>query len=121
MFGRPDVRQEIRASFDNEVRAISKLCKADSHPNIVAVFRLGEVKNSALYYIDMELCGGNLDQYMRDHSPASTSPIAIDQIWDIMVQITSGLSYIHSSGEIHRDIKPRNSNTSWDLAHFSFA
>lgn len=111
MFGRPDARKEIKASFENEVRAISKLCKAKAHPNIVAVFRQGEVKNSALYYIDMELCDGNLDQFMRDHLPSSTTPIHISDIWNIMVQITSGLAYIHSCGEIHRDIKPRNSNT----------
>jgi|SRR5271169_4259328 len=110
MFGHPDARREIRASFENEVRAITKLCKANSHPNVVTVFRQGEVKNSALYYIDMELCDGNLDQFIRDHSPSSETPIAIADIWDIMVQISSGLAYIHSFGEIHRDIKPRNSS-----------
>src|SRR5271154_4095534 len=111
MFGNPNGRDEIKQSFENEVRAISKLCKETGHPQIVSVFRQGEVKNSALYYIDMELCDGNLDQFMRDHLPSSTTPIHISDIWNIMVQITSGLAYIHSFGEIHRDIKPRNSNT----------
>jgi len=30
-------------------------------------------------------------------------------VWNIMVQLTSGLAHIHSQGEVHRDIKPRNS------------
>lgn len=111
MFGSPDDRNEVKKNFENEVRAIWKLCKANSHPHIVGVFRQGEVRDSALYYIDMELCDGNLDQFMRDHKPSSSTPIKIDDVWNIMVQIASGLAHIHSHGEIHRDIKPRNSIT----------
>jgi len=72
-------------------------------------FVKGKSKNSALYYIDMELCNGNLDQFIRDRGASSSTPITIADIWDIMVQITSGLAHIHSQGEVHRDIKPRNS------------
>ena len=111
IFGSPEVRNEIQRSFENEVRAIRKLCSENSHPHIVSVFRLGEVQDSALYYIDMELCDGNLDQFIRDCNPASSTPIKIEDVWDIMVQITSGLAHIHSQGEVHRDIKPRNSTT----------
>jgi len=106
MFGNPEGRDEIKKSFENEVRAISKLCKSNSHAHIVSVFRLGEVKDSALFYIDMELCDGNLDQFMRDRAA-----IELNDVWSVMVQITSGLAYIHSHGEVHRDIKPRNGKT----------
>jgi|SRR5271155_903564 eukaryotic-like serine/threonine-protein kinase len=109
MFGNPGGRDEIQKSFENEVRAISKLCRETAHPHIVSVFRQGEVKDSALYYIDMELCNGNLDQFIRDRGASSSTPIIIADVWDIMVQITSGLAHIHSQGEVHRDIKPRNS------------
>ena len=109
MFGNPNGRDEIKQSFENEVRAISKLCKETGHPHIVSVFRQGEVKDSALYYIDMELCNGNLDQFIRDRGPSSSTPITIADVWNIMVQLTSGLAHIHSQGEVHRDIKPRNS------------
>jgi serine/threonine protein kinase len=109
MFGNLNGRDEIKQSFENEVRAISKLCKETGHPHIVSVFRQGEVKDSALYYIDMELCNGNLDLFMRDRGPSSSTPITIADLWNIMVQITNGLAHIHSQGEVHRDIKPRNS------------
>jgi serine/threonine protein kinase len=73
------------------------------------VYRQGEVTDSAYYYIDMELCDENLDQFMRAHRPSSSSPIQLPLVWNIMVQITSGLAFIRELGEIHRDIKPRNS------------
>jgi len=105
MFGNPSGRDEIQKSFENELRVITKLCKSGSHAHIVSVFRLGEVKDSALFYIDMELCDGNLDQFMRERGSA----ITLNDVWNVMLQITSGLAHIHSQGEVHRDIKPRNS------------
>jgi serine/threonine protein kinase len=109
MLGSPEDRDEIKKSFQNEVRAMAKLCQQSSHPHMVAVFRRGEVTDSAYYYIDMELCDSNLDKFMRDHRPSSSSPIQLPLVWNIMVQITSGLAFIHEHGEVHRDIKPRNS------------
>jgi hypothetical protein len=35
-----------------------KLCAAGAHRNIVEVYRHGAIDESALYYIDMELCNG---------------------------------------------------------------
>jgi len=36
---------------------------------------------------------------------------SILQIWTVMSQIASGVEYIHGEHQIHRDIKPRNSNS----------
>lgn len=35
------------------------------------------------------------------------------EMWNIMSQIASGISYIHSQGEVHRDLKPLNGQSSW--------
>ena len=68
------------------------------------------------YYIDMELCRWNLDEYIRDQSsekrPTSVRNLIRSlkdkQIWSIMKQIASGVNHIHSHNQVHRDLKPAN-------------
>lgn len=114
---------EIEEVVQNEFRAIDKLCRPGMHKNIVSVFRYGKLRRGDIYYIDMELCDVTLDYYisrdwppeLRDQVPPSLSSgqpsTIVSQWWNIMEDITSGVAYIHFHGEIHRDIKPRNSNS----------
>jgi serine/threonine protein kinase len=111
----------ISDDIKNEERAIKKLCGKPTHKNIVEVLRLGDLFNSPYYFIDMELCDFNLEDYIyRDLDlPIQTStprfvtsaPSEAEAlpIWKIMMEITSGVEFIHSKDEIHRDLKPSNS------------
>ena|ERR1700737_2954982 len=97
----------------NEARAVSKLCRDGAHPNIVAVFRHGQLPNMPCYFIDMELCDINLTHYMYsgmvpDNIPAFSRD-DVQQIWNVMISIASGVKYIHNLGEVHRDLRPDNS------------
>jgi len=104
-------QQEWKRAIENEVRIVTKLsCKRPAHPNIVQVFRHGGMDKSPYYYLDMELCDENLEQYMNRYRCTNTS-MGIWQIWNIMAQIADGLSFIHHLGEVHRDMKPNNSNS----------
>ena len=95
----------------NETRAIEKLCK-QSHKNIITVFQTGHLRNSPFYFFDMELCSYDLEVYIyhlwRPESYEGANS-RMDIVWDIMVQIANGVSFIHSKNEVHRDLKPRNS------------
>jgi serine/threonine protein kinase len=94
------------------MRAIDKLYVSHSHPNIVSVLQHGELKSN-FYYIDMELCAYNLDDYlsrtpMFHFSPSLLAHVKTMEACEIMLQISNGVAYLHGYGEVHRDLKPRN-------------
>jgi serine/threonine protein kinase len=105
--------------IENEARAITKLCGQEQHNNIVEVFQHGKLPNSPYYFIDMELCDMNLDMYIESidrpitgNAKAFLSPdLVATVIIDIFRDITRGVVFIHNHHEIHRDLKPRNSNS----------
>jgi serine/threonine protein kinase len=119
---RPITGQVDDAAFkvvENEVRAIQKLCNG-SHQNIIHVLRHGRLRpNQALYFIDMEYCDANLDYYvqgkwvhsdMLNWSEASQEQRVEYGVSGIIIPILSGLIFIHSHDEVHRDLNPRNGN-----------
>jgi serine/threonine protein kinase len=71
----------------------------------------------------MELCDLNLAAYIaRDWTKVDRRKVLnfvdieelpltfqLDQIRGIMKDVTSGLAFIHSHREVHRDLKPKNS------------
>lgn len=85
-----------------------KLCTGDNS-NIIQVYAHGPIKDSGCYYIDMELCDFNLKQFMERFSFSSSEPITMPEVWNIILQVTNGLVFIHAQREVHRDLKPSNS------------
>ncbi|ENH98284.1 serine/threonine protein kinase [Gracilibacillus halophilus YIM-C55.5] len=90
--------QEFIARFHREAQAATSL----SHPNIVSIYDVGEEED--IYFMVMEYISGlTLKEYIQMHAP-----IVVDEVIDIMSQITSAISHAHDNGIIHRDIKPQN-------------
>jgi TolB-like protein/Tfp pilus assembly protein PilF len=83
--------------FETEARSAAAL----SHPNIVAVFDIGEAEGLA--YIVTELVeGGTLaDETRKD-------PISPSALFGIVVPTADALAAAHKRGIIHRDLKPAN-------------
>jgi serine/threonine-protein kinase len=86
------------ARFRKEALAAAGL----NHPGIVAVYDSGE--EGANSYIVMELVNGHT---LREEIAKST-PLTVDRSLEIIEGVLSALSYSHSNGIIHRDIKPGN-------------
>lgn len=113
-----DVRPE---DIQNEIRAVDKLCKSSTHPNIVPVLKHGHM-HPHYYFMDMELCDLNLESYMHqkwtaaleEKTPYFTNDLPLwmktRQVWGIMEDIIRGVAFIHLNKEVHRDLKPQNSS-----------
>jgi predicted Ser/Thr protein kinase len=89
---------EIKSRFLREAQTAGKL----SHENITVIFDVGEDQGRP--FIVMEyLEGADLGE-MTDEGKDFSLPEKLDYA----IQICRGLSYSHSRGIIHRDIKPGN-------------
>ncbi len=86
------------ARFRREAIAAARL----AHPNIVATFDTGV--DDGVAYIVMELVDGHTLRQELAEQGALTPVRAIH----IASQVADALDYAHSSGVIHRDVKPGN-------------
>ncbi|XP_068766486.1 mitogen-activated protein kinase kinase kinase kinase 1 isoform X2 [Struthio camelus] len=78
------------------------MVRSCQHPNIVAYF--GSYSWCNKLWICMELCGGGSLQDIYH----VTGPLSEPQIAYVCRETLEGLSYLHSQGKIHRDIKGAN-------------
>lgn len=84
--------------FQREVEAAARLV----HPNIVAAFDADEAEGT--HYLVMEFVDGqNLAAIVTKNGPLS-----VEKAISCVIQAARGLSFAHSQGLIHRDIKPHN-------------
>src|ERR1019366_1491533 len=76
-----------RPRFEQEARAVAAL----NHPNIVAVYDVGE---------------GYFVSELVDGPPLSSAKLGLRKTIEVAVQIASGLAAAHDAGIVHRDLKP---------------
>jgi serine/threonine protein kinase/Flp pilus assembly protein TadD len=86
-----------RERFLREARA----CSALSHPNICAIYDLGDVDGRPFLVMEL-LEGKTLRRYM------GSQPVDPEKALDFAIQLTRALEAAHAKGIIHRDIKPAN-------------
>ena len=95
-----EVMEYFRKAFEAEEGAIA--LRLD-HPNVVKTFGYGRGKRNE-YYIVMEYVDGpNLATLI-----ALQEPRVRQNRFGIVMQMASGLRYIHERGLIHRDFCPKN-------------
>src|SRR5262245_4213575 len=90
---------EVVRRFQREARAASNL----NHPNIVAVYDLGQTEDGTLYIAMEFIDGSSLKDVIR-----KSGPIPVPRIVAILRQVAAALSEAHGHNIIHRDLKPHN-------------
>jgi len=96
----PDMMKDenLRKSFLSEGNIIASL----EHPNIISIYDIG-ISDETTFFMTMEyLSGGSLKDKLAKGS------LPFSQSLQILSEISEGLTYAHSKGYIHRDIKPGN-------------
>ena len=94
---------DARARFEREAQSVASI----SHPNVVAVYSVGELENGVPYLVMQYVEGRTMAERI-----AQGGPLEAPTARRVLGEVASALAAAHRKGIIHRDIKP--SNILWD-------
>jgi serine/threonine-protein kinase len=78
------------------------------HPNIVPVHELG-VDDHGRHFFTMKMVRGKtLKEILKATDFEQRSPLELERALQIMLKVCDALSFAHSKGVVHRDLKPDN-------------
>jgi eukaryotic-like serine/threonine-protein kinase len=102
---RDELRDEdqVALQFGEEAQITGQL----EHPNVVPIYDLGDDDNGQ--FIVMKLVKGTcLIDLIKEEAAHGDQPAALQRLIRIVLKLCDALSYAHSRGVIHCDVKPDN-------------
>ena len=99
---KPDDPQKVER-FLREARLTATL----EHPNIIPVYDIGLTDSSDPFFT-MKLIGGKSLSKILKELGEGTSKVSLQNLLDIFIKICDAISYAHSKGILHLDLKPSN-------------
>ncbi|CDF36810.1 Serine/threonine-protein kinase [Chondrus crispus] len=119
------VKMVPRLNRENETQFLAReiqIILSVSHPNVVRTIDVF-VRSRRIHFVMEYLAGGELFDFIAENSQFTEAHAAT-----VMLDLLNALSYLHSRGIAHRDVKLENllcANTTWPLnvklADFGFA
>ncbi len=91
--------EQARARFEREGQSSAAL----SHPNIVAVYRVGRLSNDLPYMVMQYVKGTTLGNRLQ-----AQGPLGVEDARRVISEVASALAAAHKRGIVHRDIRPDN-------------
>ncbi len=92
-------RESLLARFELEAKAAAQI----KSPHVVHIYDNGVMDDGTPYIVMERLEGESLGLRLRQGSP-----LAIDEVTQLVTQVARALSKAHELGIVHRDIKPDN-------------
>ncbi len=78
------------------------------HPNIIPIYELGIDKKKRLFFTMKKVKGKVLYELINEKDLSKRTDKDIFHLIRIMLKVCDAVSYAHSKGVIHRDLKPDN-------------
>lgn len=78
------------------------------HPNIVPIYELGIDKKKRLFFTMKRVHGKPLYELINAEDPSVNVEKNIFPLIQILIKVCDAVSYAHSKGVLHRDLKPDN-------------
>lgn len=91
--------ERARKRFEREAQAAAAL----THPNIVAVHRVGRLSNGVPYIIMQYVKGRTMEERLQ-----AKGILEIEEARDALAQVASAVASAHEKGIVHRDIRAGN-------------
>ncbi|NIN73344.1 MAG: protein kinase [Gemmatimonadetes bacterium] len=91
--------ERARLRFEREAQAVAAL----SHPNIVAVHRVGRLSNDLPFFVMQYVKGRTMGERLQ-----AEGPLPVGDARNAVIEIASALAAAHQKGIVHRDVRPDN-------------
>ncbi|GAB2699662.1 serine/threonine protein kinase [Aliiglaciecola aliphaticivorans] len=98
--------EEFNSGIESFLNEAKQLVVFEDHPNIIRCKDFFDLNGTAYLVMNLEH-GLELAEILHNYADAGHS-LTQEQIISLIVPILDGLSFIHSEGVLHRDIKPTN-------------
>ena len=92
-------RTKTMARFRREARTLARV----SHPNVVSIFRVGDLASEIPYLVMQYIRGSDLAGRLLE-----TGRLEVEESCSVLAAVAAALAAVHAHGIVHRDVRPES-------------